>query len=988
MRGHCSRRRMVAGTASALLLLALWLVPAMVAAQNPATGSLRGMVTDEAGAPLAGAFVTLRDVGAGVVIAATSDRNGAFRFGFLPPGEYDLGVERIGFSPWQVTAIPVLPGRELGMRVRLAVLDGAVRVSRGRFDGAALSGGRPGASQWHPELLVRALPHYLRDVSDLVRLSSTATDQLSVEGLAPWLSSYAVDGIPYRPAAHPGQRAALHPIAPFALSGVGPARLLSNAVDVEWGGVAGAFLDVHSHRGAGRLAVAARADWSGAALPGPSFVTAGAPDHNDLRASLAIRGGLGEGGRISAGADVRRLQTPVAPRWAAGDEAAAVGTEAAAAGVDVAPYTRSGVSPSEAAAAFLRVDLPVARRHQLMATAQVASLLAVPGTDAITGHASPLEGRDILAAMQAVTVLGDATDNDLRVVFASSTRQDGERGVVPHTTVVDGGLAFGASQVPVHGEETRVLVSDAVHHRAGAHHLKFGVSAEFGAYRYENREGAAGEFLFGGPAQLAARSGVFQRTEAEATGARWSTPAVALFAQDQWYARPGLSLLFGVRADRAPLPSDVALAAEWLRLTGVPNNPGTDPGWLPAVRFGLDWDVATANRWFVHAGGGIYHDRFDPLLLSQWQVDDGSVRVRREVGAVAWPAPPAGGGTLPRLTVLGPGFEPPRTARFTAGVSTRVAAGTAVSLAGVFRRTDNLPRRADLNLLPLPVARDQYGRAVYGTLLKQGGLLVAEPGSNRRFESFDEVAGITAEAWSEHWGVTAGLEHDAGRGLAGFARYTWGRTTDNWFGAREGGWTVPAPRGLDDDERWVEGTSDFDVPHRAVLGISYAAPLGVQLAGLYRLQSGMPFTPGFRAGVDASGDGSHRNDPAFIDPALPGMAELMSAWPCLQAGAGAFAPRNACRGAMSHALDLSATVRVLRLGAAGAALVVEVFDVLDRGSPVPDAALYLVDPAAALERDLAARTIAVPLLVNPDFGNDAPWPRTGRRVRLGFSLNW
>src|SRR5690606_32789463 len=113
---------------------------------------------------------------------------------------------------------------------------------------------------------------------------------------------------------------------------------------------------------------------------------------------------------------------------------------------------------------------------------------------------------------------------------------------------------------------------------------------------------------------------------------------------------------------------------------------------------------------------------------------------------------------------------------------------------------------------------------------------------------------------------------------------------------------LPTASGTD----WREGRSDFDVPHRLSAGaeLRIGGPLNARLAGVYRYRSGDPFTPGFRDGVDANGDGSGRNDPAFVDERIAGVSELARAWPCLRTQSGALAERNACRGPGVHGLDV------------------------------------------------------------------------------------
>ena len=119
-----------------------------------------------------------------------------------------------------------------------------------------------------------------------------------------------------------------------------------------------------------------------------------------------------------------------------------------------------------------------------------------------------------------------------------------------------------------------------------------------------------------------------------------------------------------------------------------------------------------------------------------------------------------------------------------------------------------------------------------------------------------------------------------------------------------------------------------------------------------------------------------------------GVQQVAGRWSCVADAAGGVVGRNACRGAMRHGLDVSLAFPVLRVGRGTAALALDALDVLESEMSIPDAALYLVDPAASLTRDAAARTVAVPLVVNPNFGEDVPRSRAGRRFRLGFSVVW
>jgi hypothetical protein len=157
------------------------------------------------------------------------------------------------------------------------------------------------------------------------------------------------------------------------------------------------------------------------------------------------------------------------------------------------------------------------------------------------------------------------------------------------------------------------------------------------------------------------------------------------------------------------------------------------------------------------------------------------------------------------------------------------------------------------------------------------------------------------------------------------------------------------------------------------------------VALVYRFRSGDPFTAGFRQGVDANGDGSAANDPAFLDPAVPGFSALASSWSCLSGGAGAFAVRNACRGPAVHSLDARVGVDVLRSGAHGVRLTVDGLNLLGGGSGPRDNAVYLVDPSRSLSTDAGGRVV-VPLIANPDFGQPLLRRGSGRTLRVSLQL--
>ncbi len=84
----------------ALLFIAilLLLVAPLAISQSRETGALRGVITDDQGAPLPGVNVTVSSPNLMGARAVVTDANGEYRFPALPPGEYQIKAELPSFG--------------------------------------------------------------------------------------------------------------------------------------------------------------------------------------------------------------------------------------------------------------------------------------------------------------------------------------------------------------------------------------------------------------------------------------------------------------------------------------------------------------------------------------------------------------------------------------------------------------------------------------------------------------------------------------------------------------------------------------------------------------------------------------------------------------------------------------------------------------------------------------------------------------------------
>ena len=94
--------------------------PAAAQAQSNA-GDLVGTVTDPTGAVISEATVTVHNLDTGLVRTTTTDAEGNYRLLTLPPGRYEITVEKDGFQQARNPEIPIQIGQRAEWNVSLLV---------------------------------------------------------------------------------------------------------------------------------------------------------------------------------------------------------------------------------------------------------------------------------------------------------------------------------------------------------------------------------------------------------------------------------------------------------------------------------------------------------------------------------------------------------------------------------------------------------------------------------------------------------------------------------------------------------------------------------------------------------------------------------------------------------------------------------------------------------------------------------------------------
>ncbi|MCU1295333.1 MAG: Oar protein, partial [Bryobacterales bacterium] len=175
----------------ALLLMILACVP--VWAQSEATSAqLSGTVQDENGATVPGAKVTLANPEVNFARELTTGDNGLYTFTLIPPGKYEMRVEKTGFNAFLQSNIVLAVGQSSTLNAQLQVgnVNQVVEVTGSApvlNTGSADLGSEVSSKQ------AVELPLNIRNVYGLVALDSSVNNSQQTQALNPPGSQGNVD---------------------------------------------------------------------------------------------------------------------------------------------------------------------------------------------------------------------------------------------------------------------------------------------------------------------------------------------------------------------------------------------------------------------------------------------------------------------------------------------------------------------------------------------------------------------------------------------------------------------------------------------------------------------------------------------------------------------------------------------------------------------------------------------------------------------------
>ncbi|HKD06906.1 MAG TPA: TonB-dependent receptor [Bryobacteraceae bacterium] len=888
---------------SRLPLLPL-LILAGAGAQTPDTVTIQGHVIDASRAPVNAVDVTVTNALTGAKRTARTDESGDFAVTGLPAGAtFGVKASKEGFAPFTLNSLIPGAGATAELTLKLDVASGSSQITvtgvagEIRTDAPQLGDRIIGQQLQETPILDRRITFYpLLDSANkpAINQGDIFTNQFlfTTNGSGRRQTSFDVDGTTGNDS---WGRQTIFTNIPLAATQ--EISVLTNAFSAEYGGSTGAAVNIVTRTGGNRLRGQFVEVWrpaaTSAALSG--FTASSAASGNDYTSNSMGQTALSVGGPL--GSD-RRTHFFVAAEYTRENKASPV-TSPVAPGSFLGRY-RGWLG-------FFRLDRQINDRHNIFLRGNLDAFYDTNPNGIVGGNTLPsvarvFHRRTYSIVLGETAVLSPNLLNNLRAQFmlASPITQFspevyGTQYQVPIST--GGTFTSGTSQAALLLNR-QYEINDTISLARGRHILRAGAgvlaahtggdSKEFGGPIY------LGQFLYNtcalsldyceSPAYLNNIANVRTYTQSYGNAAYTVNDALwSLFVQDDFRARPNLTLNFGLRYEQQTF---------------------TDfrKGFAP--RAGLSWNPHGDGKTVIRGGFGIYYSQITdnseanyaltgPTGVFNYSASPGQIGFPTSVSAVPLPAFPPGAQMPLRSLYIRPGdrayldqFFPtstligypsgllnPYSEQWTFGVERRIAKGWVARADYVGSHTLRINRPLDVDP-PAPVTRTAPGQvrsaqaanctrpywiwwyAQHNTTCNPNTATNPQP-------PYAVIQSDVNNGYAIYHSLQTNL---TGRisGLTVMTSYTWSHAIDNVDP------DIPSqnPNDANFTGRAERASAIFDQRQRAVLSGVWSGFWGLHIGGIATLATGLPYN--YVTGVNNSGDTGATTDRPVIGDAVVG----------------------------------------------------------------------------------------------------------------------
>lgn len=781
-----------------------------IAQSQALNGQIEGTVSDDKGAAVTNAVVTVMNIETGATRTLRSEDGGVYRSPLLPLGTYRVIVEAINFKKFVRDGVTLTTGQIATVDVPLEVGDLEKEVVTVSADAAIADAGKTDLGRVMNTREVQNLPLIPRNPYNFALLQANVTGRPSRGFASPTINAngylrrvnFLLDGNTNTAGDRSNSRFLI--ISDTYISEI---QLVMNGFAAEFGNTPGLIMNVvtpsgtNAHHGSVSYRFRRPSFYSR-----PFFYPSAAdiPDNKTNDFTAAVGGpivkdrwhfyfGYENGKRDDKAAAVRLLTIKE------GDKAQLI-----AAGLSPSIFPPAIPSVETGPFYIVRSDAQLNDQNHLTARLNHSDLSS---KNFITGGLNTLE-RAVDAATVDYSLATQLASyaprvlNEFRFQYAQRRGTSGNNGNRRNefsgtgpSVVISGVANFGspANVDTVFPPRRITQIQDNLTRIAGTHVFKVGGGFNF--YDYTDRSPIFSQYTFLSiAAYVAARSGTNARSYATYVET-FGNPEINykanfwnFFVQDDWKMTRQLKLNYGLRYDlyRIPKADPTSPLSASQRFSVDKNN--------FAPRMGLAYALREGERpTILRAGGGIY---FDQPLLAMYQralQNNGNAKIfNLTLGPTPGPAfPKSFSGSLPPGTVppqqnidtISPDFENMYAIHTNVQLEQAITKDLSFAAGYVHSAGRHIPVYRDINLInPISVLAD--GRGVFSSVINS---------ATRRDPRFNIVQMVESAGTSRYDALVLQLTERFARGLQFSANYTLSKATDD---APEQNMSTTASQGL------------------------------------------------------------------------------------------------------------------------------------------------------------------------------------------------
>ncbi|MEK6285570.1 MAG: TonB-dependent receptor [Acidobacteriota bacterium] len=814
--------------ANHLLALAVLLVvsfgstlPAF-AQQAISAATLAGRVEDTNGAAISGALIAITSIDKNQTSSSKSDEHGRYSFLYLPVGSYHLKVEHAGFA--SVTRELTLSiGQALDLPVRLAV-GGLSETADITASAPVVETVRTQVSETVLSREVDNLPLNGRNYLDLAALtpavsranpvanqrfaetSAVPGTQISVAGQRNINNGFILDGL------SANDDAADLPGTFFSQEVIREFQVITSGGIAEFGRASGGIINVVTQSGTNAWRARAYGFLRNQRLDARSTL---APSKDPLTQAQygASLGGPVKRDRtfLFGNFEQTRLHNAVVVTILPANVTAINNV------LDQIKYAGPRISTGLVPAGYNTTNVLVRGDHRInpanlftvrYSLYDIDSLNArgVGGLSAAS-RGTGLENRDQTIALGSVATLSSRTANEARFQFTRSRLGALANDQVGPAITISGVANLGTSTSSPTGRDLDLYeIADNITTLRGAHSLKFGADFLYNRVNITFPGALQGAYTFSSLANLqASRYVTFQQTFGVPSLFQ-SNPNIGFFAQDEWRARPDLTVNVGIRYDLQFLPDPIK----------------TDTGNV-APRIGLAY-APGVRKTVIRASYGLYYERIPLRATSNALQRDGTkYKVASfsfgQPGAPVFPSVAASfpQGFLPSITTIDPNIEDAYTQQASLQIERELSSNTSLAVGYLHTRGLHLILSRNVNVPRFPAS-------------------AGVPNLGRPNANFANISRYESSGDSYYNGLTVSFNRRFSRWAGLRASYTYAKALDNTGNAFF--FTPQDNANLRDDR----GRGDNDQRHRLTLSGTFAVPETKSDSGWRRAVEGFQFS--------------------------------------------------------------------------------------------------------------------------------------------------